>query len=452
MTTSNQESGSQPKAVTPDVALRKFPDFEARTSRETFTSKLVKLCNKLDAKNVATLTDKHWFHKEPTEGTVAIVCLWVVGSYARGAVTCGDLDLVVEFNTEGIAPSPATITKAFFGTHANVRIYWGTPAKNTSGAVFEEAVLLWSRGKDWAAAIAAIPVNPAAKRFDRAGDAIPFRTEQHRLDEDDISELVKLRESGVLKWRFVPLSELVTYSSELRDEELRGYDIFCEQSAGKRRLAPLAYALARQLADEAGIRAERQFGWSEKSLITAAGIRVYAEQHSLRLDSLDSLECSAVAFIPALSTRGPNGAWVIERGPNHSLVELFSSVSAWTLNDSDSVRGGFRVGTEESGWWLWVDAAELFASREQAQDAEDEFASDVKDEEDELLARVPVSLAGEQLLVFISGQDVLMLPDDEVLPLTREGLRYCRASGEDVEKVLSADQVVERLNQLAMET
>lgn len=303
------------------AVFSRYPDTEERTPREMFTAKLLKICSKLDSKNAETLTDTHWFRRQPIEGTVEVLSLWVVGSYARGALACGDLDLVAEIRTTGTAPRSNVMKRAFFGVHANVRIYWGTPADNTSGAVFEEAVRLWAPGHDWSTAILDLPIDATAGRFPRRSDALPLRTEQHTLPLETVEELTERLENGILKWRFIPLSELSRIPRKLSQEDERLYRVFCDRSVKKKQLAPLAFALATQLADVNMGREQLQLCSSEKALIRAGGVHVYAEQLTLAPDCLDSLGCCAVAFIPALSPRGPNGAWLIERGPNHPLVK-----------------------------------------------------------------------------------------------------------------------------------
>jgi len=71
--------------------------------------------------------------------------LWVAGSYARGALDCGDLDVIAKVVSEqGILPWGATISRILVGRAPDVRLYSGTPEKNSSGVSFPEARLVWS--------------------------------------------------------------------------------------------------------------------------------------------------------------------------------------------------------------------------------------------------------------------------------------------------------------------
>lgn len=66
----------------------------------------------------------------------------------------------------------------------------------------------------------------------------------------------------------------------------------------------------------------------------------------------------------------------------------------------------------------------------------------VGDDADKLVPRL---LSGAQILGLMGGLDVLMLSDGDELPLTQDGLRYCRALGEPGMEIVFADQVAKRL-------
>jgi len=82
---------------------------EKRYPRESFTKKLERICQRLDEASIRAIAHKDFFNK-PATSKVEITSLWVVGSYARGAMMCGDLDLVLEYRVvEGQHPSPRTV-------------------------------------------------------------------------------------------------------------------------------------------------------------------------------------------------------------------------------------------------------------------------------------------------------------------------------------------------------
>ena len=161
------------------------PFMEPRRPRDHFTRVLSRICERLDASSVSEIKWTDRFFKEENRSVVSIRALWVVGSYARGALHCGDLDLVIEATTpefegrRGVLPPTRAICRSFFKSTPDVRVYVGTPDENTSGLAFDSARLLWSSEQpDWRAAIEAILPDPSAGRFPRPTDAIPLRMEQ----------------------------------------------------------------------------------------------------------------------------------------------------------------------------------------------------------------------------------------------------------------------------------
>lgn len=430
----------------------KYPDAEARTPRETFTAKLRKICAQLDAKGPQTFNYKHWFFDRQETATVEACALWAFGSYARGATTCGDLDLVFETKASGnSSPRWSVLTKAFIGVHAAVRVYGGTPTKNDSGAELDEAVLLWKPGMDWEAALASIKPDPEASRFQRTSDSVPLRMEQHGLPLETVEGLVAQRESGHLTWRFVPLSEIPSAFTPKHERESRVVERFAEQSAMKRKLAPVVFSFARRLAAERSVGAPLEAGVSTGGLVKLGGIRVQAEQLWLGAYSLDELDCTAIAFIPALSVRGPNGFWLIERGPKHPLVKAFEGIHVWTHVGAD---GTFRPCTSsahvEEGPHPTAETAEVFSSEAAAQEwATQLYEDDDQPDRDEWKLS-PKLLQGREVLELLACVDAVSPYGDEEFALNARGLSYCRVFGEAT-KVLTAQEVADQLRKLASE-
>jgi hypothetical protein len=147
--------------------------------------------------------------------------LWVVGSFARGASNCGDLDLVLNYKVvEGSDPNGRRAGQALFKSLPDVRVYGGTPTENESGVAFSEAVLVWQGQEfDWKGVIASIPKGAGTERFSRSTDRIPFRTEQLAVDLEKLSEIAEMEAQGRIQWTFTPISELVAATPD-GDEEL----------------------------------------------------------------------------------------------------------------------------------------------------------------------------------------------------------------------------------------
>ncbi|WP_413770025.1 hypothetical protein, partial [Vibrio vulnificus] len=115
---------------------------EKRYPRESFTKKLIRMCQRLVECSVRTSSHKDIYGE--FTGEITITSMWVVGSYARGAMTCGDLDMVIGVQTKGALPSTRAWARSFFGAPSLVRYYPGNPIENMSGIPFPEAVLIWS--------------------------------------------------------------------------------------------------------------------------------------------------------------------------------------------------------------------------------------------------------------------------------------------------------------------
>ncbi len=69
---------------------------ERRLPRDHFTRVLARICGRLDNSYASQVRWTDSFFKEVHHSIVSARALWVVGSYARGALDCGDLDLVME--------------------------------------------------------------------------------------------------------------------------------------------------------------------------------------------------------------------------------------------------------------------------------------------------------------------------------------------------------------------
>ena len=191
--------------------------YENRTPRDKFTKALQRICARLDNQNAFEIEDRSELVRrlvssgrikpEDLRELVEITTLWVVGSYARGALTCGDLDVVIETrSTDGQRRRVhySRLLKPAFGHMPHLRVYEGTPEKNSSGVSFPDAVCLWTRGAHWRAVIDDIKPEPAARRFTREADIVPLRAEQLYGDAETVKSLVELYQIGEISWRFLP--------------------------------------------------------------------------------------------------------------------------------------------------------------------------------------------------------------------------------------------------------
>lgn len=298
--------------------LRSMAALGKRFPRDVFTKKLRRICERLDECATQTISFKHFlFRRELITTTVTVKSLWVAGSYARGAPDCGDLDLILQAEPPGNLPPQPTLTKAFFGTLPYVSYYLGNPSNNQSGIEFPDAIQIWDGpARGWRDAIDAIKEDPAAGRYVRKHDGIPLRREQVYVEIDDIDEVIELRDQGILEWEFVEITDALLApipQSEIRGEE---YLFRCWTMWGKaaQRLLPGALRLMRER--------EPQGTWRDfdrtRSFIKCGGTALYLGRPRLPVHRLDGdPSIRQLALAPHISKKGPNGFWLIRRGPKH---------------------------------------------------------------------------------------------------------------------------------------
>lgn len=303
----------------------RYPSFESRLSREQATQTLLRICERLDECSTATIPRR--FSKAPP-AVVNAVRLWVVGSYARGALTCGDVDVVMELDNHCFADRK--LNRQLLKSPPRVSLYTGTPEDNSSQASFAEAVLVWEPGLDWRAAVEAIKPNEGATRFDRPTDRIPLRMDQLSGCGLWFAEpAVERLERQELAWRFVPLDDLcddVKQAAEDKEQaDLLEWATRRRIGSDSRRLLPylLAYVRRSSLPKAdwmSEFQTRLQYGSTEFYLGVTPSLEV-----------LDETGVNEIVVMPHLSSRGPNGLWVINRGPQHPLVRAFEGCEAWTV-------------------------------------------------------------------------------------------------------------------------
>ncbi|WDH25071.1 hypothetical protein [Pseudomonas chlororaphis] len=388
---------------------------EKRHSRESFTKKLTRICQRLDVHPIRSITHKHIYREFTCE--IEITSIWVVGSYARGAMTCGDLDLVIGLQNKGVVPSTRSWAKAFFGSPSLVRYYPGNPSENASGVAFPEAILIWSGpGCDWKAAIDAIKPDIHAGRAARETDAIPLRDEQLRTYDDEYHEAVDMQCDGLWEWEFVEIGKqmLAPIPTEVGAED-EAYFKRCAPMMGRKsqELIPAIIKLMREQ--------EPSGSWSSadsyRSKFRCGSSEIHLGRPAIPIDFFDySPWVRQLILIPHSSARGPNGAWIIRRGPKHSDLQALEGKHAYYLMNSG--QPNTIIYCDRSQYWPPA-AIELLETHEEAQDLAAQFADEDDLEEPEigkaegpdLLALIGlvdiVEIGGEQLAMTYSGSSYL---------------------------------------------
>ena len=302
------------------------------------TRTIEQICRKLDAKSSGEVDYREWDGRMSISD-VTILAVWIVGSYARGALDCGDIDLVVnvtlnmhpDTNKRYRFPPTRSVNRVLLGKLSRVRVYAGTPESNDSGVEFSEAKLIWTQeDSNWIARLHGIAADPSASRFDRQSDCIPFRREQLDIAQDALDHLLEQERGDFIKWKFTPLSDVTPRPLESLDESHCSYDFRCHEfSETARRMLP--YVLA-YLGDFQQIATDK---WrADIALLqgyTNRGSKIAIGRPKIALRCLDHLDTSSLILCPKYTARGPNGIWEIERGALHPVSRLFDGLTGWIV-------------------------------------------------------------------------------------------------------------------------
>lgn len=338
---------------------------ERRRSRASFTAALERMCSRLDDRSRVIISWKD-FLRRPTSKEFDVTDVWVAGSYARGASTCGDLDVILGVRPEGWR-SAGQIAARLFGAQADVRFYSGTPEKNSSGVAFPESIHIWSPGARWRDALAAIREDANAGRFARPHDIIPLRAEQITGSLELLEDLVALKESGNIDWRFVPWGPRPTPDPQSGLE--RHIVDLVEHRWGKqsRTTFPFVWHYLKETLPFF------TFEHIERRELECGGVHISVGRPFPATDRLDELTTSRLALMPHLSRRGPNGIWEIRRGANHPL-EQATAGAVWFVLASPN---GMIFPKVRARRWsdLGATGIELFATEELARTAAQKLAS-----------------------------------------------------------------------------
>lgn len=382
---------------------------ERRRPRDHFTRILKRLCGRLDEASDAQVRWTESIFKKVRQDIVTVRALWVVGSYARGALDCGDLDLVVDATSQSDGPRawlpPASaICRTFFKSPADVRVYVGTPEKNASGLAFDDARLVWSsEGTDWEAAIDAIPPDPSAKRFHRPTDAIPFRMEQLDTDIDTISELLELERTHELQWEFVPCTDIASEEPQSEDEN----DVvwLASEFYGKKTQRLIPHLLRTFRRDTIWPRGKWLRKRVDKTGFRNGGCDILVGRPPIPYFRLDELPTSQIAVFPHLTQRGPNGVWLLGRGDEHPLLKRAGDIRLFCMVGDDGcpveVNCIGKNGTEGITFDLFSNES---AAAQQAREDEQEFG----------VSTTVREVSGRNLLALLSLADALYLDDSDI--------------------------------------
>lgn len=312
-----------------------------RRNRSWFTSSLAAICQRLDAKSSALIQWKYPIVNIDCSSRVTVTSLWAVGSYARGALNCGDLDLLVELVNADSPPAPERmVATALLQGAKGVSLQNGTPQANTSEVEFPEARLIWQgQGCDWQGAIEAITPDPAAGHFARQLDRIPLRPAQLGCDVEDLEGLIELEQREIIRWTFTPMGAAPAVGLLSPDELELTQAVQWSCGRQTRLLLPHLVTYWRQCG-----------GWTKpflranfnKAMMGIGGAKVLVGRPVVPVGLLDDLTTSELLIVPHLSARGPNGVWRIERGEQHPMALDWSKLRVYALFGADAQPDFYR--------------------------------------------------------------------------------------------------------------
>jgi hypothetical protein len=411
---------------------------EKRYPRESFTKKLERICLRLDEASVRTISHNDFFNK-PATSQVEITSLWVVGSYARGALTCGDLDLVLEYKLiEGGHPAPRTITKTFFGAIPYVSYYFGKPDNSTSGVEFPNPVPIWTEpGCDWRAAIDSIKPAPSAGRAARETDSIPLRPEQLSMEPERLQQLAAQEKEGLLEWEFIEITPAdlePVPTEEVGDRDRKLLRIAPMMGKKSQVLIPAIIRLMTK---------HERFGvWNSSDsyrakLICGATVLLLGRPALPYYPFEDEPTIKQYVLIPHISQKGPNGAWIIRRGPNHPDSQALANRHAYYLGSQGSPDTvAYR---DRSKAWS-TELLELFNTREEAE----EFAS-LWDDGDGALETGIDRAEGADLISLLALVDIVEIREQQ-FAMTRTGAAYIEREKATMEEIVAALPLTTEIN------
>lgn len=407
---------------------------EKRRSRLSFTGSLKRICQRIDRRRVFEADWKDIFLPGVNHSQLRVRAVWVTGSYARGALHCGDLDLVADIVVEkGLLPLISTIFRCVIGRAPDIRLYIGNPEKNTSGVAFPEAKLVWSSdAPDWNAAIDAIPADSTATRFERPHDILPLRKEQitDYGDGDTFEKIVDLLGRNILSSQWVPVSN-ISVQSDGWSPAATEFFVKIQQWCGKKTQAVMSYVV------EWFIGSNRCNLWhheyNERARFKIGGSEVLVGRPYIDLTLLDSLSYSAIVIVPHLSRRGPNGLWILSRGANHPIKQQFATCQTYYLTCED-----VPCIVEEIDDWKSIHSLELFQQREHAESQAENLQKEILDEDD--IGFKIAKAAGSKLLALLSCVDVVEI-EAARYALTRNGQLF-----DDAERLAAGEEIASALN------
>lgn len=306
-----------------------------RVPRARFTRALTHFCEHLDRQPVFSLWGTPSYSHFEGAGLFecSVRALWAFGSWSRGALTCGDLDLAIDYEMRWVTPPIRnsqsvpqarfpqfhTFQKEALGSKPPlVRVLRARDIRdNRSQMVIDPnalvpiwlapdldederaSVVLPKSAPDlgaWKDRIAGITPDPTAGRAPRKADELMLRVEQTGMRLGQIERAVDARDAGLMDWEFRPHGRTRDEHFGLTEEEL---------------------LLARASNCSDMPRVARTIAATRD--LRAAEARIdywYGNDKQLSPQMFERTKADIVVVTPTWTSFAPNGSLVIRKGAN----------------------------------------------------------------------------------------------------------------------------------------
>lgn len=288
-----------------------------------------------------------WEDPRIVEARVRLKRVWVYGSFARGAETCGDLDVEIEVERVPVGeeeeygrPPQHLVVRAFWGNQRRVSVSiameLSVELTATGKRIRRERVLVWEAGLDWRKRVEGISSSRAAGRHGRLEDLLPFSRERLRLSSGEAMDLALAMKHRVLVSHCRPIDGGGDVA-HLRKDEAWALEALGRLRGRQANLAAASVLpVCRQL--ELEQRAQPPCWTYGLDSVVWCGHELHLGTADFGVRVLDRRpELVGFVMVPFLTARGPNGAWFVSRGPGFSSARSAMDAEARTLQRQEGV-------------------------------------------------------------------------------------------------------------------
>lgn len=299
-----------------------------RKPRAHFTKKLYKILQVLDESAERTFEFNDALSFEATRygrARATVLKVWVYGSYARGAATCGDLDVLVEYLTEKVDGSPRNpearhVIQAFWRGVREVQFNAGRPEGNSTHVKVPGALLIWQQGLDWRAALDGIKEDPSAGRFQRVTDKIPADFHRFGIDIGTAQDYGYAVEAGLLKMSWMPFRGDGLEASKWRSDEARAALALGFQR-GLELQAVLPHLMGALRGQQPGSgRSPARWAFDDRNMLWDGREVEIGRHHGHPNRFARDKRFKGYVLVPYLKKSGPNGVLLVDRGETPSMT------------------------------------------------------------------------------------------------------------------------------------